>query len=604
MIQRPVYGAFLLPDFVFSLFMEDVVYIPVNESMLLLSFGSTIDRRIHERMMLAKQLIEQHPFDGLIETVPAYNSLAVYYDPLQIIKSEETIAATVVSRLKNILQKGSVAVASVAEQSVITIPVCYDESFGIDLQELSASLQLSVEEIIQLHTEKTYHVYMLGFTPGFPYMGTVDERLISKRKTQPRLQVPTGSIAIAGTQTGIYPFATPGGWNIIGRTPINIVDLQKENPFLLKAGNEVQFKSITKDEFETYSTSNALHERESTNSINRSTKKPDGKKQLIRIEQCGFLTTLQDCGRNGYQQFGISKGGAMDTHAAQLANALLGNKLNDLVLEITQSPHRFHFLQDAVVAFTGAGLQPQNGNNSIPLAQPVFVSKDTVIDCKHPVPGFRLYMAVAGGFAADVFLQSSSTDLLAKAGGCEGRPLQKHDVLKTRTTLTTLQKKMRAVLKAGAALELNSQLTDYTVQQVRLLQSIEWNELDDASKAAVEKSSFSINVQSSRMGYRLHGASLSTVKQIELISSPVTQGTIQLTPSGELIILMADAQTAGGYPRIAQVCAVDLPLLAQKKPGDHIRFQFIDLQQAEELYLKQAEQLLNIKQTLEQLYAG
>ena len=230
--------------------MQDVTYIPVNESSVLLSFGSTIERSIHERMMQAKQLIEQYPFVGFIETVPAYNSLAVYYDPLQIIKSEETIAATVIGQLKNILKNESVAVDSVAEQSVITIPVCYDESFGIDLQDLSASLQLTIEEILQLHTSKLYDVFMIGFTPGFPYMGTVDERLISQRKTQPRLQVPPGSVAIAGNQTGIYPFATPGGWNIIGRTPINIFDLQKENPFLLKAGDEVKFIPVTKEVFE------------------------------------------------------------------------------------------------------------------------------------------------------------------------------------------------------------------------------------------------------------------------------------------------------------------------------------------------------------------
>ena len=125
-----------------------------------------------------------------------------------------------------------------------------DEGFGIDLHELSALLQLSIEEIIQLHTGKSYHVFMIGFTPGFPYMGTVDERLPTQRKTQPRLQVPPGSVAIAGNQTGMYPFATPGGWNIIGRTPINIFDLQKENPFLLKAGDEVKFIPVTKEVFE------------------------------------------------------------------------------------------------------------------------------------------------------------------------------------------------------------------------------------------------------------------------------------------------------------------------------------------------------------------
>lgn len=584
--------------------MQDVIYIPVNETSVLLSFGSTIERSIHERLMQAKQLIEQYPFAGFIETVPAYNSLAVHYDPLQIAKSEETIAATVIGQLKKILQNESVTVDSVVERSVIMIPVCYDESFGIDLQELSASLNLTIEEIIQLHTAKTYHVFMIGFTPGFPYMGTVDERLTTQRKTQPRLQVSPGSVAIAGNQTGIYPFATPGGWNIIGRTPINIFDLQKENPFLLKAGDEVKFKAITRNEFEKYDTSDALVGRNSTNIINRPTRTYDKKKQIIDIEQCGFLTTLQNTGRTRYLQFGVSKSGAMDAYAAQLANTLIGNNPDEAVLEITQSPHRFRFLQDAVVAFTGAGLQPQTEHTILPLNQPVFISKGMVIECKQPIPGFRLYMAVTGGFESDEFLHSSATDLLVKAGGYQGRPLKKNDELKTRTSLSPLQKKLTTVLKAGATVELNTAIPDYSTSTIRIIKGTEWHYMNDSSKSILSGGTFSISPQSSRMGYRLKKEALTTEQACEIISSPVTQGTMQLTPSGELIILMADAQTVGGYPRVAQVCAVDLSLLAQKKPGDQIHFQLIDLQEAEELYLKQAEQLLYIKQTLEHMYAG
>lgn len=584
--------------------MQDVTYIPVNESSVLLSFGSTIERSMHKRLMQAKQLIEQYPFVGFIETVPAYNSLAVYYDPLQIAKSEETIAVTVIEQLKNILQNESVAVDSVVERSVITIPVCYEESFGIDLQELSASLNLSIEEIIQLHTGKSYHVFMIGFTPGFPYMGTVDEKLISKRKTQPRLQVPPGSVAIAGNQTGIYPFATPGGWNIIGRTPINIFDLQKDNPFLLKAGDEVKFKAITRNEFEKYSTSDDLVGRDLTNSINHLKRRSDKKKQIIHIEQCGFLTTLQNTGRTRYLQFGVSKSGAMDVYAAQLANTLIGNDPKEAVLEITQSPHRFRFLQDAVIVFTGSGLQPQTEHTIIQLNQPVFISKGSMIECKQPIHGFRLYMAVAGGFEADEFLDSSATDLLVKAGGYQGRPLQKSDELKLRINLSPLQKTLMTVLKAGAVVSLNITAPGYATSNIRIIKGAEWNYMDDASKAILSGGTFSISPQSSRMGYRLKKEAFKTEQACEIISSPVTQGTMQLTPSGELIILMADAQTVGGYPRVAQVCAADRSMLSQKKPDDQIHFQLIDLQLAEELYLKQAAQLSNIKQTLEQLYAG
>ncbi len=569
--------------------------------MVLLSFGTTIERSIHERVMRAKLLIEQHPFIGLIETVPAYNSLVVCYDPVQLKNNEATIAATVIDQLKNILQKQPITVDAVEEKPVTTIPVCYDETMGIDLQELSTSLQLSIDDIIQLHTNKTYHVFMIGFTPGFPYMGTVDERLITNRKIKPRLSVPPGTVAIAGNQTGIYPFATPGGWNIIGRTALQLFDADRPSPFLLKAGDEVQFKAITKNEFENYSSSGIAGEHENRNSSNRSTKAADEKNKIIQLEQCGFLTTLQDTGRKGYLQFGVSKSGAMDIHATQLANALVGNELDEVVLEITQSPHRFHFLQDAVIAFTGAGLQPQNSNDSLQLAQPVFVAKGTVIECKQPIPGFRLYMAVAGGFAAEEFLQSCSTDLLVQKGGYKGRELKKNDVLNRRNSITTVQKKLMKLLQASAAIELNTALPNYATGRIRVVPGVEWNELKEASKHAFTNSSFSVSVQSSRMGYRLNGELLSTSTACEIISSPVTQGTIQLTPSGEMIVLMADAQTVGGYPRIAQVCAADLSILAQKKPGDEIQFQIISLQEAEELYEKDIEELKRVKDILDSM---
>lgn len=229
--------------------MPDIQYISLSETAVLLSFGHTINQNAHEKLMHVKTIIENNPFKGFIETVPAYNSLAVYYNPLAIEKQHETIAATVIEQLKTIVQASAQTINKFTAAPIITIPVCYDEEFGIDLQELSAQLKISTEELIQLHTGKSYNVFMIGFTPGFPYMGTVDEQLFTNRKAQPRVQVPPGSVAIAGNQTGIYPLATPGGWNIIGRTVVKIFDQQKENPFLLKAGDQVQFTSVTKKEF-------------------------------------------------------------------------------------------------------------------------------------------------------------------------------------------------------------------------------------------------------------------------------------------------------------------------------------------------------------------
>lgn len=320
--------------------------------------------------------------------------------------------------------------------------------------------------------------------------------------------------------------------------------------------------------------------------------------QVIHIEQCGFLSTLQDGGRTGFLQYGLSKGGFMDTYSAQIANILVGNHANEVVIEITQAPHRFRFLKDAVIAFAGGGLQPYFNENAIPLHQPYFVAANSEIEIKQPSPGFRLYMAIAGSIVADLFLNSYATNLLVNAGGFKGRILKKEDVINTKNLLTNFQKKLLQVLKTGVELNISYKKLNFTLKTIRVIKGAEWNFLTSEVQQKISSITFTIGQQSNRMGYRLNGEALQTNQLCEIISSAVTQGTVQLTPDGELIALMADAQTTGGYPRIMQVCAADLSLLAQKKPGDKIQFQIISLQEAEELYIQQGDELTKLKQFL------
>ncbi len=578
--------------------MQSFRFIPINESSLLISFGTVIHNDVHIRVMQAKAAIEANPFPGFVETVPAYTTLAVYYNPVDVDNKSESVAVSVTQTLQYLLDTNSADQVTIAG-TVVELPVCYDPELAPDLGATAIDLKLSVEELINIHASQTYKVFMVGFTPGFPYMGTVDERIFTQRKTQPRLKVEPGSVAIAGNQTGIYPFATPGGWNIIGRTPLQIFNANSRNRFLLKAGDEIKFKAITRDEFEKYTSSVAHVERQTTLIESLPTRTSYEKKTILHIEQCGFLTTLQDAGRANYLKFGVSKGGAMDMNAAKLANTLIGNETTEAVLEITQSPHRFHFIKDTLVSFTGGGLQPQLLETILPINQPLFIPAGTTVECKQQLPGFNLYMAVAGGFTADIFLNSYSTDLLVKAGGVQGRPLKKDDVLSQHNELSVLQQRLAKILKEGASVEVNHEIAVATDNSIRVLQGVEWNYLDETSAQLFTQTSFTIGPQSNRMGYRLKETILKTNQNCEIISSPVTQGSIQLTPSGEMIILMADAQTVGGYPRIAQVCSVDLSLLAQKKPGDKIQFQIVSLQEAEKLYIKAVEDLKRMKEVLQ-----
>ena len=194
-------------------------------------------------------MLIQHPFEGFIESTPAYASLAVFYD-LSIVEKKCDPGSTAFEGVKMIVEKlitGIMNAMVEVKRETITIPVYYN---GEDLESLAMLHQLSVDDVIRIHTRKTYRVFMIGFLPGFAYMGKVDEKIATPRHATPRTNIKAGSVGIAGSQTGIYPMSSPGGWQLVGQTPIKIFETTKEKPCLLKAGDKIQFTSISKQEFE------------------------------------------------------------------------------------------------------------------------------------------------------------------------------------------------------------------------------------------------------------------------------------------------------------------------------------------------------------------
>ena len=227
---------------------------PHGDSAITVDFGNTINEAVNNEIIARFNELKQYPLPGMIEAVPAYSSLTIYYDVVKVKKSFpagpghtafESIKQQLEEKLQHPVQQNKVT------QRLIKIPVCYEEEYALDIQQLSATKQISAEEIIQIHTSKNYKVYMLGFLPGFAYMGEVDERIAMPRKSHP-VNIIAGSVGIAGNQTGIYPIASPGGWQIIGRTALKLFDANKEEPTLLKSGDMVQFYSITKNEIKSY----------------------------------------------------------------------------------------------------------------------------------------------------------------------------------------------------------------------------------------------------------------------------------------------------------------------------------------------------------------
>jgi inhibitor of KinA len=224
----------------------------LSEYAISIQFGHSINENTLRIITSFNHYLLLHPFPGLVTTVPAYTTLSVFYEPVQVIQSHQlqgdTPSEKVIHYLSSLYTKAPIRNNNIS--NTVIIPVCYSSSFGPDLPEVANTNGLTIEEVIHLHTEATYTVYMLGFVPGFAYLGGMNERLATPRKPTPRQAVPAGSVGIAGGQTGIYPLETPGGWQLIGRTPLRLFDAGRPQPSWLQAGDLVTFQPISAAEFD------------------------------------------------------------------------------------------------------------------------------------------------------------------------------------------------------------------------------------------------------------------------------------------------------------------------------------------------------------------
>lgn len=221
----------------------------LGDAALLIDFGNWIDEDINKHIIQLAADINANKLPGIIEAVPAYSSLAVFYDIYALKNQNEKLSTFENAKylIENVIS--STHTTNSPSSTLFRIPVCYEHDCAPDLKSVSSSLGLSEEEVVALHVSKLYRVYMIGFLPGFAYMGEVDHRIITARKSN-LSNVRAGSVGIAGKQTGIYPLNSPGGWNIIGRTPLKMFLPEKDTPVLLKAGDTIQFYPISYDEFE------------------------------------------------------------------------------------------------------------------------------------------------------------------------------------------------------------------------------------------------------------------------------------------------------------------------------------------------------------------
>jgi len=313
----------------------------------------------------------------------------------------------------------------------------------------------------------------------------------------------------------------------------------------------------------------------------------------LKILKAGMLDTIQDLGRQGYQQVGINPTGAMDQYAAAIANILIGNHPNEPVIEMHFPAATILFEHPAMISLSGADFNVSINENPVPINHPVLVNKNTTLQFHSPKNKSRCYLAIKGGMKLPKWLNSYSTNLKAEAGGFSGRRLLKDDVIELNELTYSIQPDENdfKILPWKAN-------EDFGIEypgQLMVLPGAEWEWLDASSQEKFLKNPFFISHNSDRMGYHLASEPLHSTTKSELVSSAVSFGSIQLLPDGQLIILMADHQTTGGYPRLGNIISVHLPMLAQMKAGDKIRFNFTDHQAAESLLLKQQQHLLQLE---------
>jgi len=522
----------------------DSVIREAGDAVLLLEFAPVIAPEVNARAVAAAAALCREWPAGVRDVVPTYRSVAVHFDPLR----------SDVEALRAAITRASTAPPAGGDSRTIEVPTVYGGEAGPDLEGLAASVGLDARGVVERHVAATYRVYMLGFLPGFAYLGTVDERIAVPRLVSPRLVVPAGSVGIAGRQTGIYPRASPGGWRIVGRTALRLFDATRTPAALFRPGDHVRFVPVP-------AASTEPDTRLEEPAVPVKAVAPASR--ALTVVGAGLLTTVQDEGRWGHQASGVSVAGALDHVSARVANALVGNPRGAAMLEVTLVGPELRLDCPARVAVAGADLDVRLDGRPLPLHRAATCGAGSVLRFGARRIGARAYVAFDGGVATPPVLGSASTHVLTGLGGLAGRAMVAGDRLPlgdARPAPSVPRVEIVPPTRRGGA-------------RLRVLPGPQDDFFAESAFELLERVRFTITPQSDRMGYRLAGAKLPRAEAREMVSDATVPGGLQVPPSGEPILLMADRQTTGGYPQMATVISADLPVAGQLAPGDWVEFE-------------------------------
>jgi KipI family sensor histidine kinase inhibitor len=517
---------------------------PAGDSVLLLELGkAAIDPELNARANGIARLVRSRAIPGVRDVVSTFRTVAIFFDPL----------ATDVDAVAAALHHAADSMPPAVSGRVVDIPVIYGGDAGPDLEGVAAFAGCTPAEVVARHARKKYRVYMLGFLPGFPYLAQTDPTIAAPRHATPRPRVAAGSVGIAGAQTGIYPRDSPGGWQIIGRTPLVMFDAARTPPALLAPGDEVRFVPAVEDGVSGFS---------GTEVRLKGDMRVGHHERSVTVLRAGLLTTVQDGGRCGYQNLGVPVAGPMDGTAHRMANAIVGNPADAATLEATILGPELRMEQETRLAITGADLHATVNGADVPPATLLRCAKHSVLRFGDRRAGTRAYVAFDGGIATELVLGSRATDVTSGLGGMAGRPLQAGDRVPlgpANDRVTTGSARPPDLPPGGARL--------------RVLPGPQATAFEPSALESLQRTRFTVSPRSNRMGYRLAGGTVASPARGDMISDVTVIGGLQVPPSGDPILLMADRQTTGGYPQLAVVITADLPAAGQLGPGDWIEFE-------------------------------
>ncbi|MDZ5710936.1 biotin-dependent carboxyltransferase family protein [Jeotgalibacillus haloalkalitolerans] len=321
---------------------------------------------------------------------------------------------------------------------------------------------------------------------------------------------------------------------------------------------------------------------------------------MIKVVEPGLLSSIQDNGRRGHQESGIIISGVMDTFSLRIANMLVGNPEDEAGLEITLTGPTIEFLEDQLIAICGADFSATIDDQPAPLWRPVAVKKGSTLHMKFSKVGCRGVIAVGGGFDIPKVLGSKSTYLRANIGGFKGRSLEKEDIIQSGERSSQSERIFKSVINHPVKWSVSNAYTHnvYDRSVMRVIPGKQYHDFTEESRNCFFEQDYKISKQSDRMGFRLDGDNLECGLNGDMLSEGVAFGTIQVPADGQPIILLADRQTLGGYPKIGQIASVDLPALIQKKPGEAIRFEEISIQDAQNLFKQREKEWQELKQMI------